>query len=361
MHNFERQQKKINSYRYNMKISNLKTALATAVIGAAGLLTANAGDYNVKVNLPAEANGSILYLANFDTGDKIDSVKVADGVANFKFTAERPFVASLMLGNQRAGRFIAEEGNIEYTPARNETKGGRYDAIMTEIQNKGNEIAQRYQAATSDTLKEQIFQEYIDSIKKAAETNIDNPVGYLLFLDVQNYMAPDEVDTFIKNHPSLEKYTRVQKIAAINKVKASTQPGNKFADFEIEYDGVKHRLSDVVGKGDYVLVDFWASWCGPCIRQTKVIKEIYSEYKDKGLKVLGVAVWDDPEDTKDAIKKHDLPWDCWLNGQNIPTDAYGISGIPCIILYGPDGTILSRDKQDDELKADVRAAFEKAN
>lgn len=174
-------------------------------------------------------------------------------------------------------------------------------------------------------------------------------------------MEPSEVEAMVEQHPSLKKYKRVEKLIQANKNKAATQPGSKFADFEIEYDGVKHRLSDVVGKGQYVLVDFWASWCGPCIRQTAVIKDLYNEYKDKGLKVLGVAVWDEPDDTKKAITQHGLEWECWLNGQNTPTDIYGISGIPCIILFGPDGTILSRDKQDEDLKADVRAALEKAN
>jgi thiol-disulfide isomerase/thioredoxin len=137
-----------------------------------------------------------------------------------------------------------------------------------------------------------------------------------------------------------------------------TQPGNQYLDFEVTYNGKTTKLSDYVGKGEYVLVDFWASWCGPCIKQTAVIKELYNEYKDKGLKVLGVAVWDEPENTLKGIKSHDLPWEQIINAQTIPTELYGISGIPCIMLFDPNGKILSRDKQDDELKADVKAAME---
>lgn len=82
------------------------------------------------------------------------------------------------------------------------------------------------------------------------------------------------------------------------------------------------------------------------------------EYGPKGLEVIGVAIWDEPENTLRGIKDHELPWRNIINAQNIPTDIYGIRGIPCIILFGPDGTILSRDKQDEELNADVAKAID---
>ncbi|MDE6041990.1 MAG: TlpA family protein disulfide reductase, partial [Muribaculaceae bacterium] len=172
-------------------------------------------------------------------------------------------------------------------------------------------------------------------------------------------LSRSEFAEAIAKYPAMARYERVKRYQQSFDRQEATAEGKPFTDFEIEYNGTTHRLSDVVGHGDYVLVDYWASWCGPCIRQTAVIKDIYNEYKDKGLKVLGVAVWDEPDATLAAIEKHQLPWECWLNGQSIPTDLYGIMGIPCIILYGPDGTILSRDKQSDELKAAVRAAIDK--
>lgn len=114
-----------------------------------------------------------------------------------------------------------------------------------------------------------------------------------------------------------------------------------------------------INSGKPAMVDFWASWCGPCIRETKVLKEIYEEYGSKGLDVLGVAVWDEPANTLKAIEQHQLPWPQIINAQTIPTDLYGIAGIPCIILFDPEGNIVSRDKQDDDLRADVAAAMAK--
>ena len=89
------------------------------------------------------------------------------------------------------------------------------------------------------------------------------------------------------------------------------------------------------------------------MRQAAVLKDLYAKYHDKGLDIVGVAVWDEPANTLAAIKSHGLVWPNIINAQTVPTDLYGIMGIPCILLIGPDGTILSRDKQGDELVADV--------
>lgn len=339
----------------------LKTFFLSAAVAAGSLIGAYAGAYNVTVTCGEDADGAMAYLVNYDTGDKIDSVTVADSKAVFKGNLNDVAVARLIIDGQRVAQFILEDGDIAVDAATRKVQGGKYNNLMKELDAQVEPIAQRFQTAANDSVRQAIYNEYTSFMQKSMTENLDNPIGYMFFLQQAYEMEPSEVEAMVEQHPSLKKYKRVEKLIQANKNKAATQPGSKFADFEIEYDGAKHRLSDVVGKGQYVLVDFWASWCGPCIRQTAVIKDLYNEYKDKGLKVLGVAVWDEPDDTKKAITQHGLEWECWLNGQNTPTDIYGISGIPCIILFGPDGTILSRDKQDEDLKTDVRAALEKAN
>lgn len=346
-----------NQLRHN-NMKPLKFLLATSMIAGMSL-TSNADAYKATAKLSEEEDGAMAYLINYDTGDKIDSVTVNDQNATFVGNIKEPAVVRLTIDGDRYGQFILEPGELTFDVKTQTVEGGPLNKTFTQFSNQAGELAQKFRSATTNADKEAILGEYNTLIAKYMKENINNPIGYILFIQSAYDMSPAELEATVDATPSLKSYKRVQKLIEANKNKAATQPGNKFADFEIEYDGVKHRLSDVVGKGDYVLVDFWASWCGPCIRQTAVIKDIYNEYKDKGLKVLGVAVWDEPDKTKEAIKSHDLPWECWFNGQNIPTDIYGISGIPCIILFGPDGTIISRDKQDDDLKADVAAAMNK--
>ena len=119
--------------------------------------------------------------------------------------------------------------------------------------------------------------------------------------------------------------------------------GDLFTDFSIpQPDGSIAKLSDYAGKGKYLLVDFWASWCGPCKREIPNIKAAYDKYHGDKFDVLSVAVWDEPADTKKAAAELGISWNQIINAQKIPTDLYGIDGIPHIILFGPDGTIVKR-------------------
>ena len=130
-----------------------------------------------------------------------------------------------------------------------------------------------------------------------------------------------------------------------------------FKDFAVEYDGKTTRLSDYVGRGRYVLVDFWASWCGPCRQEIPNLIALYEKYKDEKFQMLGVAVQDNPEASLKAIDEMQIPYPQILNTQKIATDLYGIQAIPEIILFAPDGTILARGLRGEEIEQQLQNLF----
>ena len=215
------------------------------------------------------------------------------------------------------------------------------------------------QSEKISALSDKLIGELKEFCLKTLDKNRDNALGLEAFKNVQFLLDADELEKAVESlGDSIKEDPAVRQVSDGLQAKKATKAGQPFVDFTIVQDPENPetstvKLSDYVGKGKYVLVDFWASWCGPCKAEVPNIKAVYEKYAGDDFDVLSVAVWDKPEDTARAAAELGITWNQIINAQQVPTDLYGIDGIPHIMLVGPDGIILNRDLRGDLIEVNV--------
>ena len=362
----------------------------TYLLAVAAVFTAcNSGNngYTVTGTVEGAADGDTVYLETVDGRQfvKLDSAVIKDGTFTFKGTqdtAVNRYISYKAEGKDGAAiDFFLENGKIkinlsqENNSATGTANNDAYQEIRAQINGLNKQMMSIYESMSDTTLTdeqreakgkemENLENSMISAIKAGINKNITNPVGIMLFKQSFYENSTEENDALLKQIPAnYQNDELIMKIKEVTEKQKATAAGQKFIDFEmLTPDGKPVKLSDYVGKGKVVLVDFWASWCGPCRREMPNIVEAYAKYKGKNFEIVGVSLDQDADKWKDAIKKLNITWPQMsdLKGwQNEGAQLYAVNSIPHTMLVDADGTILARGLHGEALQAKLEEVLNK--
>ena len=243
--------------------------------------------------------------------------------------------------------------------AYNEAEKGYIEQYRTKQQkiNSDSIMTQEEKDAALENFFDTFFAEYRDHNLNAYTENTDNFVSLIALQNLRNEFEDSKLDSLINLlAPALKEHKFVKSMQKALQARINTAEGKPFIDFTVnsvvgmtrsvppqpKYAEVK--FSDYVGKGKYILVDFWAPWCGPCKREIPNLKAVYDKYAGKDFDILSIAVWERQpvQVTIDTAAELGMNWSHINNAGSVPTEIYGVEGIPHLMLIGPDGTILKR-------------------
>ncbi|MDP4290044.1 MAG: AhpC/TSA family protein [Bacteroidota bacterium] len=341
-------------------------------------------------DLDSPAKAYLVYKSV--TGIRIDSMPIKKGQFNFKGSVSDPTAGVIYINHKGWGRkdpgnerftIYLEQGDIQITTSDQLSNAivtgsklndefrkhllvlkpfeDRRDALVTAFnslppEKKKDEAVRLEFKKLSDQIETERYQEYYTFIKTHADS----------------YLALDMLEVYGRKYP--DHTILIPLFNALSNEVRSTEHGKTFADFlqkgitsadyaeklrsaadvikdktalaftQNDPDGNPIHLSDFRGK--YLLLDFWASWCGPCRRENPNVVKAYAVYHPKGLEILGVSLDNDKWAWMKAIRDDNLTWKqvSDLKGwNNAVGQLYGIHAVPSNLLIDPDGNIIAKD------------------
>lgn len=373
-------------YNYYLKYMQLKR-LTTSILALAALSTVMAQEVTtlVKGNCPA-ATKWVYYRDWAKRNVKEDSVATKNGTFEINMKADKNAIMYITAPNTLAvylfndgtpanvdlttGTLKGSALNTRYGTCQQRTKvyTDKIEPFAEEFRKLASNMTldQTEREKQSQKLIEQItpIEEQLNKeIRQIINENKDNliPAAYITNIvydcDAAELKALLASSRPYASHPMLA-HAR-QALADIERANAII--GKPFTDLEMnDTEGKAHKLSEYCGKGHYVLIDFWASWCGPCRMEMPNVKENYEKYHAKGFDVVGLSFDNKADAWKKAINEMGLNWIHLsdLKGwRSIAAQTYGIQGIPASLLVNPKGIIVARDLRGEALGKKLAEIF----
>ena len=351
--------------------------LAVAALGLFAC-SGNQVKYDIKgVNAPED--GASVFLVDALSSECIDSAVVADGAFRMKGKADKDAFMNLnVLGSNWTFLFFNDGKPVQMDLSNNTLSGSDLNNRVTEADLKTDAMYRQYNAFIEELSalpeEEQMakmpeYREWFNKLRDCflgvVEDNKDNLVPVAFIQTIRSLAGPDKFEELLNSgapfasHPYvLDLKRKIDESMARQKEaeeKKQAVIGQKFLDLEeADTDGNAHKLSEFVGQGKWVLVDFWASWCGPCKAEMPNVVAAYKKYHDKGFDIVGLSFDREKEPWVAAITEWEMPWihlsdlKYW---NSAASNVYSVNSIPDNLLIDPEGTVVARGLRGEDLDA----------
>ncbi len=343
----------------------------------ATLFSCQNNSYKIDGTFPSEAglDGKYAFLQVVDEdhprgGVKLDSAKVENGQFHFEGELNDSIQEVVVVSGSYGTPLLLEAGTITVDMKDPAAKGTPLNDALFAMSTEYADLVKDAKAKIEDlrkkasSLGDKATQEEREAIQTDYQAIIKSFHDTLrvsslkVFKEHPNdFVGVTALNKLLKTNPSDEELAEWKSLAGekvlkhhlVKKdfdyldAKKATAVGQKYRDFEgLNDNSDPVKLSDYVGHGKYVLLDFWASWCGPCRGELPNLKALRKQYTEDQLTIVGVAVMDKMENHLKAVEDEKVTWPQIVSEEEA-TQLYAIRGIPQIMLIAPDGTIVARD------------------
>lgn len=341
-----------------------------------------------KIDVALEGAEGQLILEEKVAGEwnTLDTADIVDGVAQLKGEVACPGAYYLSVAGQRAKTLVFVENakmsikgkvdSLDFVQVSGSSTHNEFEGVNKEIKKVNAEYMALYHEsraakAEGDSEKAKSLMDKVnvlyESVGKMQEDFIvNNPASYVspYFLSRTQYgKEVEELEALVnKLDPKLNEVQALKDIKnSITKLK-TVAVGQIAPDFsQNNADGEPIQFSEIYSKSELTLIDFWASWCGPCRSENPNVVAVFNDYKSQGFNVFGVSLDKDKAAWQKAITDDKLAWGhvsdlaYW---QNAAAQLYAINSIPSNLLVDKNGKIIAKNKTEEELRKVVAEYFE---
>lgn len=355
-------------------------------LAVAGVMLAacQSDSYKISGECSSLNDGDTIFITNdFATGKPFANGIVKDGRFSVEGTIDTPTLCIAYSKSGLSTTFFVEPGTIDIkliNTAKAKVGGtpmnDKWQTVMDSTRLIGTEMDRigQFLYSSQGTISpeekaeamariEKLQGRFAAFIKRYAEENISNQFGMFMLLYYQELFSPEDLLSLAGKLPAeLQNTPDMQKLVSEMKHKTNTGVGGKLPDMTInDIDGKAVRLYDEIAKHDITLIDFWASWCGPCRAEMPNVVALYDECKSKGFGVIGISLDEDKDKWQSAVKSLNMTWlqlsdlKGWHNALAV---AMEVRAIPHTVIVDSKGNILANGYRGDRLREFVLSNLE---